>query len=148
MDSSAALTIFLIVAALGIIVGGIALVGVLRKIGRTMTELEQTIGMVRRDVLPRVEKLLESVEAELVEARATTQSVNRLTGNLDRITGTVADLTGQLRGALIPVIGTLTELTGVFRQGTAVLAGVKAGLGALRRPRFTVEEEETQSLFH
>ncbi len=149
MSHATALNAFLWIAALGIVVLVAFLVRLLVRIGRTAIEVEQLVSTVRQDLMPRLERTLDQAEAQMAEIRAVTATINRFTADLDRIAVTAGEFTSEAKAILVPVLDQVAEIGRLLQRGTAVLAGVRAGVAALRRrrPRM-IEEDDTRYLFH
>jgi hypothetical protein len=101
---------------------------------RTGAELERLTRSLSDDLLPRAERVLEQTAGELVELRAATEAATRVAQGATRVVEAAGEMTAATKNALTPIIGTVGEVGGALRQVTAVAAGFRAALGALRRP--------------
>ena len=151
--SNVAVTILLLISAAAVALLAVALTRLLRQLGRTAAEVETFVQAVNRDLLPRVERVLDRVEAQMDEAREVTATVRRAAEMAERLGHTLVEIAARSRATIYPVLDTVTLLTQPLKRGAALLAGVKAGLGLLWRPkggdhsspRSTKEESDAES---
>ncbi len=74
---------------------------------------------------PKIDRILDGLETELVELRGISEKMNRIAGHAESVT------TG-LRVAVQPIITEVSDLTRLVSQARAVAVAVKTGLLAWR----------------
>jgi hypothetical protein len=141
MTGSAA-TVLLLVSAAAVIVVSAFLARLIHQLGRTGAEVEKLARSLNEDLLPKIQRVLDQTEAELVEIRAITRSAQSVSATADRIATTVGEIVVRAQDAIAPGLQAVSEFGDYLRQGAAIMAGLKAGLGALRRQKSDEPEEE------
>jgi predicted PurR-regulated permease PerM len=140
--SGTAATVLLLVSSAAVILVTVFLARMIQQLVRTASQVEHLARSLNDDLLPKIERVLDQTEAELVEIKAITRSVQNISASADRVVSTVGDVVVRAQDAITPGLNAVAEFSGYLRQGMAMMVGLKAGLGALRRrPNEEVEEE-------
>lgn len=137
-----ATVILLAVIAVAVVVLTIFLVRMIQQLVKTAAEVERLTRSLNDDLLPRIERVMGQTEAELVEIRVVTKTAQNITASVERVVGSVTGLVGRVENAIHPAVELAEGVGSYARQGTAVLAGVRAGLAAFRKPPKAMEPEE------
>jgi ABC-type multidrug transport system fused ATPase/permease subunit len=132
---------FLGVIALATVVMALIQVGAIIAILRVARQAQQTMSDLHRDVRP----LIERASAVADEASRTAALATIQAQKVDRL---LTDLTGRIEQTAIMVQDAIITPA---REGMAIVAALKAGLGALRgfrdRPRHGRTADEEDPLF-
>jgi ABC-type multidrug transport system fused ATPase/permease subunit len=132
---------FLGVIALATVVMALIQVGAIIAILRVARQAQQTMSDLHRDVRP----LIERASAVADEASRTAALATIQAQKVDRL---LTDLTGRIEQTAIMVQDAIITPA---REGMAIVAALKAGLGALRgfrdRPRHGRPADEEDPLF-
>jgi uncharacterized protein YoxC len=119
--------VLMFVAAAAIVVLTFYLVRMARQLTGAAAEIESVIRTLNESTLPRIERVLDQTQAELGELRGATQAA-------ERIAGTVQDVVNRAQTAIMPALDTVSDVALYVKQVSAVVHGLRAGWGALRRP--------------
>lgn len=140
MTVSASSVLFIVLAVVAA-VATVFIVKLVRQLTRTAAEAERLVRTLNVQLVPRIERVLEQAEGEMVEVRAVTRAASGIVTSADRIIDSVGNVVVQAQETVNPILQAVGDIGTYARQGAAVLAGVKAGLVSLKRPRYRDTEE-------
>jgi hypothetical protein len=112
---------------------------------RVLLQLQQLIRRIERGAeyfearQPQIDRLLDSVEAELGELRGVTEKANR-------IAGSAAGVATGIKFAVQPFIGEVADVGQSLRHLRAAVVAVQAGISAWRKRRHSHTEEPATGL--
>jgi methyl-accepting chemotaxis protein len=128
------LTVFLVICSLAVIAVTVMLVRMANQLVRSGAELERLARSLNEGLLPRVERVLDQTQAELVELRTATEAARKVALTAGRAAEAVRDITTATRDAVSPVLRAVEEIGSGARQVTAMVVGFKTALSVLHRP--------------
>jgi len=126
--------LLLLIIAVAAVISTIVLIRLANQLGRTSQEVEQLARHVNY-MQPRIERLMEEAEAELVQIRGVTSSAKNIATDLEL----VAENT---RKTLLPALQGISAFSEPLRYVSAAMAGAKIGMKVLARRRHKSEDDE------
>jgi uncharacterized protein YoxC len=118
---------------LAVVACAIVLIRVLHRLQALIARLEGTARWLETSQ-PKIDRILDGLDAELVELRGVTEKANRIAGSAESVA------TG-VKVAVQPFIGEVAELGQSLRQVRAAAVAVHAGISAWRERRRSTDEE-------
>ena len=125
--------VLLMVIALASVAGSIALFRVAGQVIRTAAEVEQVARHVNY-LQPRIERLLEEAEGELVQARELTRKANSIAVDLEMVAE-------QTRKTVMPALQGISAIAGPLQYIGAAVTGAKIGMKVLGKKHPKTENE-------
>ena len=108
--------------AAAVIVLTVVLIRVLIRFQALIDRLEGTARFLETS-RPKIDRILDDLEAELVELRGISEKANRIVGSAESVTT-------DLRVAVQPILNEVSDLARSVRHVRAAAVAVRAGLGA------------------
>jgi uncharacterized protein YoxC len=124
--------------AIAVVASAVLLIRVLVRLRPLIDRLDGTAQFLETS-RPKVERILDSLEAELVELRGISEKANRIVGSAESVTT-------DLRDAVRPLITEVSDLGQSVRHVRAAAVAVRAGLTAWRDRRHANGEEPPAEL--
>lgn len=117
--------IVLSVIALAAVVVAVYVVIVFARLRTLIDHLDGTARYLEAS-RPKIDRILDNLEAELVELRRVSEKVNHIAGDAERVTTDV-------RRAIQPIVDEVSDLAGTVRHVRAAAVAFRAGLSVWRR---------------
>ncbi len=116
------LLIFITVAS---VVAAILLAWMVVQLKQTLERVDGMIDYFDR-TKPKIDRILDNVDGELVSLRSVTERVDNMAGDAE-------EMSGQVRDVVVPLVAQVGALTASLRYASAALVGVKAGATVLKQ---------------
>jgi len=123
-------TILLSIITVVIVIGAFHFVKLTRQLTRTAATVDDVGRSLKKELIPRIERVLDRAEVALGELQGTSRSLQSVADGADLIVGTVQEVVVACRRAVMPGIDAIRDISGHLRQVEATLIGVRAGLAA------------------
>jgi uncharacterized protein YoxC len=113
----------LIVLIAGGAILGVLIVRLAYRLGNMAESVETTLEEARK-LMPHMDRLMDKIEAELLQLQTTTTHANEVVADLQAVTG-------ETRRVVLDIVQAVDALS-IPKRTRAAMAGLKAGLDILR----------------